>query len=60
MKDLVMEVTRSVTEKMPNNASIAEIIDAIVVRLSALKGFKDIDEGRFVTQEQLLEDIEKW
>ncbi len=60
MKDLVMEVTKEVTNEMPENASAAEIIDAIIVRLSAMKGFKDIDEGKFTTQEDLLEEIKQW
>ena len=60
MKDLVMEVTKEVTNEMPENASAAEIIDAIIVRLSAMKGFKDIDEGKFTTQEDLLKEIKQW
>ncbi|MBO5348922.1 MAG: hypothetical protein J6A89_03770 [Clostridia bacterium] len=60
MKDLVMEVTREVTNELPENASAAQIIDAIIVRLSAIKGFKDIEEGNFTTQEQLLKEIKQW
>ena len=60
MKDLVMEVTREVTSELPENASAAQIIDAIIVRLSAIKGFKDIEEGKFTTQEQLLKEIKQW
>ena len=60
MKDLVMEVTREVTNELPENASAAQIIDAIIVRLSAIKGFKDIEEGKFTTQEQLLKEIKQW
>lgn len=60
MKDLVMEVTKEVTNELPDNASAAEILDAIIVRISAMKGFKDIEEGRFTTQEDLLEEIKQW
>lgn len=60
MKDLVMEVTREVTNELPENASAAQIIDAIIVRLSAIKGFKEIEEGKFTTQEQLLKEIKQW
>lgn len=56
MKELVIEVTKS----MPDDASIKEIFDAILVRLSALKGFKDIDEGKYTTQEDLLKELENW
>ncbi len=60
MKDLVMEVTREVTNELPENASAAQIIDAIIVRLSAIKGFKEIEEGKFTTHEQLLKEIKQW
>lgn len=60
MKDLVMEVTREVINELPENASAAQIIDAIIVRLSAIKGFKEIEDGKFTTQEQLLKKIKQW
>ena len=56
MKELVLEVAKS----MPGDASIKEIFDAILVRLSALKGFKDIDEGKYTIQEDLLKELENW
>ena len=60
MKDLVMKVTKEVTNELPDNASAAEILNAIIVKISAMKGFKDIEEGRFTTQEDLLEEIKQW
>ena len=56
MKELVMDVA----SKMPDNASIEEIIDAILVRLSINKGLKDIKNGKVISQEELLEDIKTW
>ena len=35
-------------------------MDAINVKLSAMKGFNDIDEGKYLTQEQLLQEIKQW
>lgn len=49
-----------VTKEMPNNATIEEIFDAIIVRVSAIKGFEEIDEGKYTTQEELLEEIKSW
>ena len=56
MKDLVMEVTST----LPDNATIGEILDAILIRLSIEKGIKDIKEGNTITTEQLLKEIETW
>ncbi len=56
MKELVMEVTST----LPDNATIGEILDAILIRLSIEKGMKDIKEGNTITTEQLLKEIETW
>lgn len=60
MKDLFMEATLEVTNELPENASVAQIIDVIIIRLSATKGFNEIEEGKFTTQEQLLKEIKEW
>ena len=56
MKELVMQVTK----EMPDNATIEEIFDAILVKLSVMKGLKDIEDGKFTTQEDLLKEIKEW
>lgn len=56
MKELVMEVTSS----LPDTATIGEILDAILIRLSIEKGLKDIEEGNTITTEELLKEIETW
>lgn len=55
-KELVLEVTN----KMPDNATIEEIIDAILVRLSIEKGLKDVKEGKVISHNELKKEIEKW
>lgn len=56
MKDFVIKIT----EEMPDDATISEIIDNIVIKLSALKGFNEIDNGKFTTQEELLKELSEW
>ena len=56
MKDLVMEVTNT----LPDDATIGEILDAILVRLSIEKGINDINKGDTFTTEELLKEIETW
>ncbi len=56
MKDLVIEVTST----LPDNATIGEILDAILIRLSIEKGIKDIKEGNTLSTEELLKEIETW
>ncbi len=56
MKELVMEVTSN----LPDTATIGEILDAILIRLSIEKGLKDIEEGNTITTEELLKEIETW
>ena len=56
MKELVMQVTKD----MPDDATIEEILEAILVKLSVMKGLKDIEDGKFTTQEDLLKEIKEW
>ena len=56
IKELVMDVI----SKMPDNASIEEILDAIILRLSINAGLNDIENGNVVSHEDLLEEIKTW
>jgi predicted transcriptional regulator len=56
MKELVMEVTNN----LPDTATIEEIFDAVLVRLCIEKGLKDIEDGKTITTEELLKEIETW
>lgn len=56
MKELVLQVTK----EMPDDATIEEILDAILVKLSVMEGIKDIENGKFTTHENLLKEIKEW
>ena len=56
MKELVMEVTNA----LPNNATLEEIIDAIYMRLKIEKSIVAIENGEELTEEEVLEEIKKW
>lgn len=56
MKELVLEVTK----KMPDDASLEEIVDAIIVEISIKKGLTDFKNGRYTSQEDLLKEIDLW
>lgn len=60
MNELLKKVAKEVINELPKDASDIEFVDAIVVRLSTMKGFNDIDNGRYLTQEQLLQEIRQW
>ena len=55
-KQLVLQAT----SELPDNASMEEIIDAILVRICIQKGLKDIESGNVISQEELLKEIEEW
>ena len=56
LKDLLLEVAQDI----PQNATLEEIIDELIVRASAIKGFTEVEDGKYSTQEELLEEIKKW
>ena len=51
------EKAMKVLEEMPDTATLSEIFDAVIVHMSATKGFEDIDNGNSNTQEELLEEM---
>lgn len=56
MKELVIETVN----ELPDEATISEIFDAILIKLSVIKGLKDFENGDFISQEDLLKEIETW
>jgi hypothetical protein len=43
-----------VVEKLPENADMEQLIQALKVRLNITRGIKDLDEGRTLTSEEML------
>lgn len=56
MKELVIETAN----ELPDDATLAEILDAILVKLSIVKGYKDFEDGNVISHEDLLKEIETW
>ena len=56
MKELVMEVT----SHLPDNATLEEIICAIYERIKLEQGLKDAENGNLLSEQEVLEEIEKW
>lgn len=56
MKELVLQATKELSD----NATIEEIFDAILVKLSIQKGINDFEDGHFISHEDLLKEIEQW
>ena len=49
-----------IMKKMPDTSTLSELFDEVLVRMSAIKGFEDIDNGNYTTQEELLEEMKEW
>jgi predicted transcriptional regulator len=56
IKQTTLEVIRS----LPESTSLEEIMYQINLAAQALEGLKDIREGRTVTSNQLLNNLDKW
>ena len=55
-KELVIETIR----KLPEEATIDEIVDEVVLLASLRKGEEDADAGRLVPQEEARRRLAKW
>ena len=53
MKNLVLDVVNS----MPENATIEEILEAIIVKLSVVKGLNDVENEDVSSSEEILQEL---
>ncbi len=55
-KELVLQVINN----LPDNATEEQISEALITIFSVMQGIKDFENGKFISQEELLEEIKKW
>ena len=55
-RELILEVTST----MPETATFEEIINAIYMQLKIEQGLKDVEEGKVLSEEDVLEELKKW
>ena len=56
LKELSIEVIK----KLPDDVTIEDIVDAILIVAKAQQGMEQINNGNFLTHEQLKEEVKKW
>lgn len=59
MVNLKMEAM-NVLETLPDNSSLEDILYQIYVQGEIAKGLEDIKQGRVITHEELLKEVETW
>lgn len=52
-KELVLQVINN----LPDNATEEQISEALITIFSVMQGIKDFENGKFISQEELLEEI---
>ena len=55
-KDLALQVINN----LPDNATDEQLAEALVTILSVVRGFKDFEDGKFMSQDELKKEIDKW
>lgn len=55
-KELVLQIINN----LPDNATEEQISEALITIFSVMQGIKDFENGKFISQEELLEEIKKW
>ena len=55
-KESVLQAIR----ELPDDASLEEILDAVLVRLKVERGRRQIHEGRGIAHEEVRERLAKW
>lgn len=54
------DIVRELLEKLPDEASLADIAQEIEFIAGVRQGISDLDQGRTVTAEQLRERLRSW
>ena len=55
MNSAIKNEVLHVVEQLPDDADLEFVIQALRVRLNIARGIKDLDEGRTVTSQEILE-----
>lgn len=55
MNSAIKNEVLHVVEQLPDDADLELVIQALRVRLNIARGIKDLDEGRTVTSQEILE-----
>lgn len=55
-KNLLIEVAN----EMPENSTIKEIVNEVLLRVSALRGYKDFKQGKLISNEDVIKEIMSW
>ena len=55
-KELVLQIINN----LPDNATEEQISEALITIFSIMQGIKDFENGKFISQEELLKEIKKW
>lgn len=58
--DLLKEATIEAIKRLPEECSLEEIMYKINFIAQVLEGLKDAEEGKLLTTEELLNQVEQW
>jgi predicted transcriptional regulator len=57
---MIKDEVKQMIDKLPEDCSIEDIQYTLYVRSKIEKGLKDLDEGNFLTTEEVRERMQKW
>ena len=57
---LTKEIVHSQVEEMPNEFTLDELIERLIVVEKNNRGLQDIEEGKILTEEELDKRMAKW
>lgn len=56
----IKESVMSMVKKMPENATLEDIMESLYVKQKILKGQKQLETGQFYTHEEAKEIMKEW
>ncbi len=57
---MIKELALEIINDLPDDVSMGDIIEALYVRMNALEGLEDAQNGKEITHEDFVKESEKW
>lgn len=57
---MIKELALEIINDLPDDVSMADIVEALYIQMNALKGLEDAKNGRETTHEDFLKESEEW
>ena len=57
---MIKQLALQIINELPDNVDMAQIIEALYIRIKVEKGLQDVKNGNIISHEQLKKEMTEW